>query len=329
MLTPQTIGLLMLAGSVGLATLVTLALLIAMQFSEKTPTWYYNKGMDAYQTGHRDKAIAWLLKAIHKKADYVDAHYNLGLLYMQSEKANEARMHFEHVLSVRPDDADTLYNLALMDYADDNLELVTQRLDAISALDGDGWYLKGLTCESLGQEAEAIEALVQASQMSPENVACWILLGKLYDKAHQADKAVESFLQVLEVDPNNLEGNYDISMSYAKLSQWDEALQYSRRAVEIDPHYAKAHNQLGLACYCTENYEEAIEHYQAAIQIEPDYANAYNNLGYAYQKAEQYDKAIEMFEAYIEREEQVSGETSETREIQEHVDMLKKKLLEA
>src|SRR6478609_9215677 len=104
LLTPQTIGLLMLAGSVGLATLVTLALLIAMQFSEKTPMWYYNKGMDAYHAGRKDKAIAWLLKAINKKSDYVDAHYNLGLLYMQSEQVTEARMHFEHVLSVKPDD---------------------------------------------------------------------------------------------------------------------------------------------------------------------------------------------------------------------------------
>jgi tetratricopeptide (TPR) repeat protein len=70
--------------------------------------------------------------------------------------------------------------------------------------------------------------------------------------------------------------------------------------------------------------EEAIKHYQKAIEIDPAYGNAYNNLGYAYQKAGKYTDAIKMFETYL----QIGTDAEEEAEIREHIELLKKKLLE-
>jgi tetratricopeptide (TPR) repeat protein len=324
MLTPQTIGLLMLASSVGLAAFVTLSLLLAIRFGGKSATWYYNQAVDACQAGQRGKAIALFLKALHKQADFTDASYNLGLLYLEEERLNEARLQFEQVLQERPQDADTLYNLALLEYADGDMVAVCDFLSRIEELDGDGCYLKGLAHEALEQEEEALLAYQQATVLNPENVNGWLLLGRLYDRRQQQESAVNSFQQVLDLDPNNLDANYELSISLAKQGDWKETLRYSRRAIEIDPHYAKAYNQLGLACYCTDQFEEAIEHYRQAIEIDPQYSNAYNNLGYAYQKAGRYTEAIEAFEEYLRREEP----SEETQEIQAHVDSLKQKLLE-
>jgi tetratricopeptide (TPR) repeat protein len=115
-----------------------------------------------------------------------------------------------------------------------------------------------------------------------------------------------------------------LSISLAKKGDWDATIHFSNRAIQIDPNYAKAFNQLGLAYYCKEQLEDAIKHYQRAIEIDSSYANAYNNLGYAYQKANQYPDAIRMFEAYLSK----GPETDEASEIREHIELLRKKMLE-
>jgi tetratricopeptide (TPR) repeat protein len=46
--------------------------------------------------------------------ELVDTHYNLGVIYQQQQKFDEAEMEYRKVLEVKPDDADALYNLAII-----------------------------------------------------------------------------------------------------------------------------------------------------------------------------------------------------------------------
>ena len=54
--------------------------------------------------GRTDEAITHYHQALRIKPDYVDAHYNLGIAYVNTGKIDEAVQQFRTALRLRPSD---------------------------------------------------------------------------------------------------------------------------------------------------------------------------------------------------------------------------------
>ena len=73
----------------------------------------YNLGLNYFQQGQQDQAIAHFQKALEIRPDYAEAHNNLGFSSLQQGQLDQAIAHFQKALEIRPDYAEAHNNLGI------------------------------------------------------------------------------------------------------------------------------------------------------------------------------------------------------------------------
>jgi len=76
----------------------------------------YNRGVDLYRTGQLEEAAGAFQQAIAIDANYIDAYYNLGVVYEQLNKDADALGIFKQIMVRKPTDYEAVYNAANLSY---------------------------------------------------------------------------------------------------------------------------------------------------------------------------------------------------------------------
>ena len=168
--------------------LATLLLSIFLVFGLSLPTIaivYNNRGLDHYNAGRLTSAEYDYLRALSLNSDYVEAHYNLGLLYEDLQDYSRARDQYEEA---RQGDLDAAYNnLARLKIRDAEFSAaVALLLDGLSLTEDETVrydMLKNLGWARLqqGRLTEARVHLEEAVELEPRNAAAHCLLAQVYD----------------------------------------------------------------------------------------------------------------------------------------------------
>jgi Flp pilus assembly protein TadD len=174
----------------------------------------YLLGIIAVQTGRAEQGIAYLQQVLYLRPDFAAAHNNLGYTLLELGRPAEAELSLRQALRLRPDYAEALNNL-------------------------------GISLRRQGRLAEAVGSLEQALRLRPE-----------YAEAH-----------------NNL-GN-----SLKGQGRLAEAVVSFERALRLKPDYAEAHNNLGATLQSQGLLSEATAHFHQAIRLRPTYPDAHYSLG--------------------------------------------------
>ncbi len=229
-----------------------------------------------YIEGNWEKAIKYYQKVIAIKPDNAEAHYNLGVLYDQTDRPQEAESTYKKALEINPNYAEAHNNLG-------NLYAKTNRL----------------------KEAEI--AYKEAIKISPKDAPAHNNLGLLYFKTDRPQKAETAYKKVLEINPRDAPAYYNLGLLYADTDRPEEAETAYEKAIEINTNYAEAHNNLGLLYFNTDRPKEAESAYKKAIAINPNLVEAHSNLGLLYfntdrpKEAESaYKKALKINPNYAE-----------------------------
>ena len=64
----------------------------------------YNRGVDLYRLGQFEQAVDAFKKAISIDANYIDAYYNLGVVFEQLNENDEALSVFKQIIVRKPSD---------------------------------------------------------------------------------------------------------------------------------------------------------------------------------------------------------------------------------
>lgn len=297
----------------------------------KTADEYYNRAIDLYQNKEYQKAISFLSKAEAKAHDPTAALYTKGLCYQELGDTQKAKEAYQKVLTIIPEDTDTLYNLSRLYYNEEDLDTALAYAEqAIDMIEDNGdemiYYLLALIYEQQNRVEDAIRYYEQTIDLDPAHIEAGGFLSKLYIKQQDYPKAISILKNMVEYNPDNLQFNYELALCLAKIGEWEDTVKYCRRVIEIDPAFVKAYNQLGLALYCMERLNEAVESYKKALEIDPKYATALNNLAYTYEKLQDYSNAIEKFSEFLTLKGYEES-SAERMELEEHIALLKRKIL--
>ena len=86
----------------------------------------------------------YYLKAIQIKPDFLEAHYNLGLIYVHQRKMKEAAHEFEEVLKIEPDPkVEGIHFLMASAYRESgNLDMAMDALERGLQLNPDDWKMR-------------------------------------------------------------------------------------------------------------------------------------------------------------------------------------------
>jgi len=171
-------------------------------------------GMMYHQTGHDDKAIPDLQKALALGvSDKFSAHMVLAEAYGHAGKTDEAIAEYKAASQAKPDDFGAAANLGVLS------QNAGKKADAVAS------YRRALTLK-----APTPEAMAQVQDT----------LAGLLAQDGGADEAVTLLVQATQGDPKNAQYLGELGQVYEKQGKMDQAAAAYQKAVALDAHQPEA-----------------------------------------------------------------------------------------
>ena len=180
------------------------------------------------------------------KGNYL-AHSGLGAFLMSEGNDQDALVHLQQAITIRPD-----YEPA--------------------------WFKLGLLFSRLGRYDDAIFCFQRILSQSPDKTDAKRQLTYNLMLAGKSDEAIAVLREIIHSKPLEAEAYNQLGIVLVKQKKFVEALSAYGEALKINPEHAGIHNNLAMALMRTGDSQEAIRHFRKAIQNQPDYANAHFNL---------------------------------------------------
>lgn len=170
-----------------------------------------------------------------KRKARIDQLLDLALESFQQQQYENARLHYQEILSLDPDHVLTYFNLG-------NLYMALQQYS-----DAEASYKKTIA-------------------INPYYLFGYVALAKLYLSTDQAAKAEALLRQVLIWQPADKELHLYLGLAYSRQRDAAQAVGEWNKALELDRRYALAHYYLGVQ-YQNGNPSVAKHHLQAFLNM--------------------------------------------------------------
>jgi len=216
---------------------------------------YLSYGSVFFQRGYLDQAKASFLIALGDDPSSAEALYGIGSVYLDQQKAAEARESFERAIKLRASYPDTLAN---------------------------SWNNLGLLAARDGRPAEAIGCFQEALKLSPDHLIALDNLGSAYRQQKRWDDARKTYERALEVSSTDAEANYGLGMVFAQNDDTARAFDSLQKALKLRPVYPEALNNLGILYLRTQRRDQAVASFEDCIRVAPAFDQAYLNLARVY-----------------------------------------------
>jgi arylsulfatase A-like enzyme/cytochrome c-type biogenesis protein CcmH/NrfG len=263
---------------------------------------FLNKAMDAmeiYQKGRVDEGIRRLHEIIKERKDFAIAYYDLGIVYKETGKLNDALRILKSGLDLLPSNFEIFFNytsyLLAADQTDEVIKLISE--NKMRAMD----YDPGI----------------------------WINLGFAYSAKGDLEKAIGAFEKSLSLDNKNPTVHNNLGTAYHQLTlktkdpiTHKKCLESFKKAIELDPDYASPYAGLGAAYRFANNLDGAIYCWGKALQLNPEDGQILYSLGLAYSDKGEKTKALGCLTRYKEHFSP-SSSPEERRKLDELIRKLK------
>jgi len=228
-----------------------------------------NLGTALREQQRYDEAIVHHQKAIALKPDYAPAHNNMGAALRAAGRLDEAVASYRQALALKPDFASASYNLANA--------LLEQ-----------------------GKTGDSVESFRRALRDNPNSVEAHNNLGIALAQRGDLAGAMNAFRAALAIDARSVHALRNLGNLLYDAGQRVEGLAHLERAVAIAPQEPEAIFDIGTLQLQEQNFTAAAARFESALKVRPDWAEAHNNLGIALASQGRLVQALPHFERAVE-----------------------------
>ncbi|HEX5625544.1 MAG TPA: tetratricopeptide repeat protein, partial [Saprospiraceae bacterium] len=165
-----------------------------------------------------EKARVELEKALRIHPLYMEAHLQMGNIYVYQKDYEGAIERYQYILNHMPDDEDAFANLQIalrergrqIAMNSGNIPLAKEYLNRSLGMkpdDTEALMLVGMAEGSLGNTEAAIRLFERAIQIKPDHAQAYFNMGITFQRAGQLQKAEAMFAQAQKLDPRIFEKN--------------------------------------------------------------------------------------------------------------------------
>jgi tetratricopeptide (TPR) repeat protein len=196
-----------------------------------------------------------------------------GTCLMNLDKAEDALPVFQRLLSLRPDDSHSRYNLAVVQLAahspKEAVETLQPLLDAASP-DPEALDLASSAYEESGDTPKAVNLLRQAIVLDPKKTRYFVDFAAL-SFAHQSFQVGVDMIDVgLRETPNAAQLFVARGVLLIQLGQYEKAEADFEKASQLDPMQSSGAVAEGLAQMQQSNLDQALTTVRARLKDHPD-----------------------------------------------------------
>jgi predicted TPR repeat methyltransferase len=192
-----------------------------------------------------------------------------ALQWHREGRLAEARILYERVLAVEPDNADALHFL-------------------------------GLLRHQLGAPEEGADYVRKAVQAAPDYAAAHSNLGNMLLEKGDLDGAEQAYRRALELMPNLVDAKNNLGLVLKRLDRLEEAERTYREAIAQAPEHPSAYNNLGHLLAETGRLDEAVAFLEQAVSLNPKFKEAFHNLGNALSARHRPEEAAAAYRRAVE-----------------------------
>ena len=225
---------------------------------------HINLGLLYQEEGRLDEAAAHFRQSLEiEHPEHDKALFNLGRLLEEQSRLDMAREHYEQALAINPHHADSHNNLGnLLTGEGRTAEAIVHYRAAIEAepQHATARYNLGLRLAGQGDDFGAERHLRDALRLNPGYLDAADWLGRIVARQGRYDEATELYARVLALDPDRPEVHYNHALALEQLGRPEVAEEHYRRALALDPALAGAHNNLAIVLFNRGGYAEAWSH---------------------------------------------------------------------
>lgn len=232
----------------------------------------YLSAIAQHRAGELAKAESLYQQVLNANPKHADALHMLGVVYYQTERAEQAVTLISQALAINPKNTDYLNHYAL-------------------------------SLRAANQPEAAIKAFQQALLLQPKDLDLQFNLANTLFSINRFEEAAGYYRRILRAMPKNTDVREALCHCLTSLgnqahtlgnfvqaeASFEEALQFNPSDAAIFYNLGNAQRELGKPT-------EAAKHYAKAIQLAPDDADIYNNLGNVQRELGQLDLAIASYQ---------------------------------
>lgn len=232
----------------------------------------FNLGVQQYEVGDYEAAIAFWEQAIELKPDYYQAWGNRGLGLKHLKQYEVALTSYDKALAIAPDFYKAWYNRGLV------LDELQQYGDAIAAYDQvlalhpdfyKAWYSRGASLEKLHRLTEAIASYDQAIAAKDDFPKAWLSRGNCYRSQSQYELALADYAQALLLQPDDPEVLGQQAATLCEVGQAAQAVEDYTQALAQKPDDLDLLRGRGEAWTVLGQTDRALDDYEQVLAIAP------------------------------------------------------------
>jgi tetratricopeptide (TPR) repeat protein len=216
---------------------------------------YLSYGSVLFQRGYMEQAESSFRIAFRDDPSSAEALYGIGSVYLDQQKAAEARDCFERALKLRASYPDTLAN---------------------------SWNNLGLLAGREGHTEDAVSDFQEALNLNPDHLIALNNLGGAYRQLKRWEDARTTYERALQVNSDDAEANYGLGMVFAHNDDTAHAFELLQKALKLRPANPEALNNLGILYLRTQRRNEAVTSFEECIRVAPTFDQSYLNLARVY-----------------------------------------------
>ncbi|MCP4650445.1 MAG: tetratricopeptide repeat protein [PVC group bacterium] len=303
---------------------VVLALIAAACFllREKVSAALNNKALGLRESKELDSAI-FLLKQSLNIYPTVEAQYNLGCIYEDQNREEDALHAYKNALAIDLDYKQAYEGIMdiYLTQKNYNTAISFAREMKTKGYKGDveknlkrlnSQKIKGVFNEAVRsyRQREYVKAMVRFKQVlkvDPEFTQALQALGIIYFDLNQWEQAIEYYEQAVQKGVHEQTIYNNIGISYMQLEQYEKAVLYLQKAYDLDPKNVDVCYNLASTLRDNKEFEKALSLYVKIAKKEPYYPNIHNNMAGIYEALGQGEIAQKEFEQELENVENKVG----------------------
>lgn len=233
-------------------------------------------------------------KVLRLKPKNAEEWVKMGFINKQIKRYTKAASCFKEALKLEPNNIQFLRDISSVLFENKNFRESIPYLERVAEIEPDcasNWDSLAFCLLRIGHYAKAESLFKKALGLDDQNATINFDLGMFYKNQEQYKKALEYLIRASKLGPDDDFVWFMLGHAYQKLEMSDEAIETYDIAVEVNPRNDSAWNNLGLEYVRRQEYKEAVECYKRAIQVDDNSGIVWHNLKFAYYGTEEYEKA--------------------------------------
>jgi tetratricopeptide (TPR) repeat protein len=240
---------------------------------DKIDVWYTLQVARGLQRrGDNEKA-----EGLYKKGIMMDPHCSLnylflGGLYLKDYMLQEAYDVFKKGTKAIPESLPLHDGLAKTSIQMGKYQEALHECEAMLALN-DKYFnalsLAGFVHNRLGENEKAIEYLLKAADIEPENKLLLLDLAQVLATSGRPEEAIEVYSRLIAQYPNDFRIYQNLGITYGGTGDLEKSIESLKKAIELHPTALALFN-LGVALETTGKIDEAIGYLKAYLRMTPE-----------------------------------------------------------